>query len=161
MHRLPFRPTHVVGEVQEKPVHIKRCQGRGEYGHRTEAAVQGLIGRHFVVGHAADPEPFPVETYIPVAQVIDHKILDGPRHLCRLVIVVAFLCKGDECVQPGDDPPVDLRTLFHGNQGRAMVKLVQIGIKGKNTIGVVQCAKEPSLQFRHPGQVKLKVIPWI
>ena len=63
----------------------ERCERRREHRNGLQTGVKRLIGRQFVLVHAAAPETLAVEAYVPVGEVFAHELLNGARRRRRVV----------------------------------------------------------------------------
>ena len=69
---------------------IKRSNGRSQLSKGSQARVQRLVGSQLIWSMLALPKAFAIQAYVPVAQIIHHKILDSSRCLGRSVRLVGL-----------------------------------------------------------------------
>ena len=77
-------------EICKEPVHIERCNRRRKPADGFETDIKRLVCGQLIPVVFPAPVTFPVEPYIPVAEILSNKILDSSSGTCKVIIVVAF-----------------------------------------------------------------------
>ena len=107
----PIGEVHACAyEVAIEAVGIERCIGCHEQGYGLEAGIKCLV-RCLLVGiHLTAPETLAVQSHVPVAEVVLHKVGDSASGFGGFVGVVCLGYLLNEGVEFGEYPKVDLST---------------------------------------------------
>ena len=146
-------------EVVVQAVGKEGRDGRHQLGQGDKAGVQGLVGRGLVLALPAFPETPAAETHVPVAEPFIHKGLHQACRPGRLVLVKGFVHFLDQGVEFGEDPAVDFGPAAVVYVVFLIVEAIDIGIQGKEAVGVVQCSEELALYFHNAFFIEFEVVP--
>ena len=124
-----YRLLPVRNQVKIKLVHIERRDRSREYRNVFQYLVKCLICSEFVLIVRTAPETLPVQTHVPVADMVAHEVLNHTAGRSHIVILVSGLHVLYQCIEQGDDPPVDFRTTFIRNRRSIDIELVHIRVK--------------------------------
>ena len=147
------------GQVGIETVGKERRNGSHERSHRFEAGVECLVSRKFVGIHVPAPETFAVEAHIPVAEVVIDKVRYGTAGTRRFIIGIVSVDLFDKRIEQRDNPTVDFGTLRYRYFRFCKGKSVDVGIEGKERIGVVERAEELAANLFYAVEVEFEVIP--
>jgi hypothetical protein len=159
VHRAGIFTTGCSHQIEIEPVGIEGSYGCHQLRHCNQTVVEGLVGRHLLLGHLTSPEPFTVQADIPVTEVVVYKIVDCPSSLGRLVVGIVLVNLLDQGVEERQDPPVDLGTPGQFDLGILVVEVVHICIEGKERVGVEEGSEKLAAGLLHTIYIKLQVIP--
>ncbi len=146
-------------QVAIQPLGEERRDGRDELGNRFQAGVKRLIGRNLVLTLTALPETATTQAHVPVAQPFVNESLYHAAGTGRFILVQGLVHSGHERVELGKDPTVDFRTGSVIHFGLLVGKAVDIGIKGKETVSIVERSEELALHFGDAFLVELEIVP--
>ena len=133
--------------------------GRHQARQRLQAGIKSLVGRNLVGGHVAFPETAAAQTYIPVAQVGVDKFLYCASGLGGLIVGKSLVDCFHQRVQFTENPTVNFRPFGYGEVGFLVLETIDIGIQGKETVGVVKGAEQFAAHLVNSFHVKFKVVP--
>ena len=105
------------------------------------------------------PETAAREAHVPVAEVGVDEVGDGATRTGGLIALIGIVDFEDEGVELREDPAVDLGTLLDVDVGLTIVELVDVGIQGEESVGVIQGSEELATHLVHASLVKLQVVP--
>ena len=89
--------------------------------------MESLIGRELVDVHLAAPETLPVETDVPVGNIVADEILNQAARGGDVIVLIGGHDLLLQCVEQRDDPPVD--RICHLR--RLRIESVHIGIESE------------------------------
>ena len=93
--------------------------------------MESLIGRELVDVHLAAPETLPVETDVPVGNIVADEILNQAARGGDVIVLIGGHDLLLQCVEQRDDPPVDLRSFRICHLRRLRIESVHIGIESE------------------------------
>ena len=158
-------------EVAIESVGVERRVGCHEQGNGLQAGIKRLVSRLLVGIHLTAPETLAVQSHVPVAEVVLHKVGDSTSGFGGFVGVVCLGYLLNEGVEFGEYPKVDLSITIRfvivsfSTRYRLVIvfgsrrPVVHIGIQGKECIGVVKCAEELPADLAHAFGIKFQVVP--
>ena len=156
--------THIVAsrdanEVGIELVSIERSDGSHQAGDGFQTDVERLVSSQLIFGIACAPETLAAEANVPVAEVIGNEVADEASRLRRLVVGIAGIDATNERVEFAQYPAVNLGTLADGHLLFGIAETVEVGVGGKEFIGVVERAEELTDDVRDALLVELQVVP--
>ena len=146
-------------QIAIETIGIEGCVRSHELRHGLKTSIEGLICRLFIRIHAAPPETLAVQTYVPVTQVVLHKITDGTSCLGWFICLVGFGYVLHKRVQFGKYPTIDLRECRYTGIPGSRIPVVHVRIQCKESVGVIERAEELTAHFIHSFGIELKVLP--
>ena len=157
--RFSFVATRDVVQVAVELLTEERSDGRHESGDGLQAGVQRLVSRQLILVVFALPETATREAHVPVAEVSINELSDGATRTGGLVTTTRLIHGENQRIEFRENPAVNLRTLLDVDIFFLIVELINIGVKGKEGVGVVQSSKELATHFINACLVKLQVVP--
>ena len=113
-----------------------------------EALVQGLVSCLLVCLHVSSPESLPSKSHIPIGKLVYGEVLDGTSCLGGIVAVHGSFYFQNQGLQLGKDPLIELCAfLYWDGFFGAIHKGIEVGIQGKEIVGILKCAKEAALHL--------------
>ena len=100
MHReFGRRFAIAISEVAIETIGEEGRHGRNQFGQSKQTGIKCLVCGEFVGGHFTGPETFAVEAHIPVAEVVEHEVVDGTSGFSRFVVVEGFIYGNNERIE--------------------------------------------------------------
>src|SRR5450759_352341 len=124
-------------QIAEKTVHIEWSYRSSQLTHRFETDIQGLVCCKFILVIFSSPVTFPVQTYIPVAEVFSYKILYCTSCPGQVIIIITISNLFNKRVKQGDYPAVYLRSFINRDLFLGISEIINICIKRKEGIGII------------------------
>src|SRR5512137_937459 len=96
-------------EIAEKLIHIERSYRSSEPADSLETLEKSLVCCDLILVIISAPVSLPVQTNVPVTEILSHKILNCTSGTGEIIIFIALSYFLDKRVKQGDDPAIYFR----------------------------------------------------
>ena len=139
--RICVATAHCI-QIAEDTIRDERRERSRQLNNGFEAGVESLVCRQLILGHTTAPETLTIQTYVPVREVLAHKLLNHTCRRRRVVTLQALRYVLNERIEQRDDPAVDLGALLNGDLLLRARKAIDIGIEREEAISIVERTEE-------------------
>jgi len=105
---LQMNRLQLSAQVAVKFVGIKRSEGCQQLGDSHQTGIKRVVSSYLVIAHLLAPEPFAVQSDVPVAEIVVHEIVDEAAGTCRIIAVELGSHSLDQRVETRKNPAIDL-----------------------------------------------------